>query len=171
MLDLMKKCCALLALSVALSAATPDGLASTQRGRRRTKARVVKRAPAVAAAATPKRIMKTLLTGMWGGQGVGLRVNGGVAEIEFDCAHGAIDGRIELDSEGRFDVTGTFVPEGGPVSFPVNGVARENSFTARYQGRVEGQQLTLNVTVKETGAVFDAMTLTHGRGPSLVKCY
>ena len=168
MLDL-KKTCAFLALSLALSAAPPGGLAATQKSRGRTKARAVRRAPAVAA--TPKGIMKTLLSGMWGGQSVGLNVTGGGAEIEFDCAHGTIDGRVELDAEGRFDVTGTFVPEGGPVSVPVDGVAREKSFTARYRGRVEGREMTLHVTVNETGAAFDALTLTHGRAPSLVKCY
>jgi hypothetical protein len=109
--------------------------------------------------------------GTWGGRGVVLRVTAQGASVEYDCAHGTIEGQIELDAKGRFDVNGTFVPEGGPVSVPADGSAAEKSFKARYRGQVEGKKLTLNVTVAEAGGEQDPITLTHGQEPNLVKCY
>ena len=115
--------------------------------------------------------MSVLREGIWGGRGVALRVRAEGAGVEFDCAHGEIEGGVELDGEGRFDVRGTFVPEGGPVSVPVEGVAAEKSFTARYRGRVEGDEMTLEVTVEETGGGPGTLKLVHGREPGLEKCY
>ena len=58
----------------------------------------------------------TLAAGSWGGQHVGLTVTAAATTIEFDCAHGRIEGAIPLDARGRFDVSGTFVLEhGGPA--------------------------------------------------------
>jgi hypothetical protein len=135
----------------------------TQR-RRRSGARAVKRAPQMSS--------RTLRAGIWGGQHLGLTVTATRVEIEFDCAHGTIDQSIELDREGRFDVIGTFVPEGGPVSVPIDGKTTERKdFSARYRGRVEGANLLLKVTITKTGNDLDELTLTHGRRPVLEKCY
>ncbi len=112
-----------------------------------------------------------LAEGTWGGRGVVLRVTAAGAEVEFDCAHGLIEGRIELDARGSFDVAGTFVPEGGPDSVPAEGGAGEKSLKARYRGRVEGKKMTLDVSVAETGGGTGELTLTHGQEPRLEKCY
>jgi hypothetical protein len=130
----------------------------------------------IARRATRRRVSKRmkqvgLAEGLWGGAHIGLTVREGGAEVEFDCAHGTIERRIVLDAYGRFDVGGTFVPEGGPVSISIDGVAQEKSYSARYRGRVEGRRMTLNVLVSETGATFDDLTLSHGRAPVLEKCY
>jgi hypothetical protein len=123
-----------------------------------------------AAEGAAKRLSR-LAEGTWGGRGAVLRVTAEGAEAEFDCAHGAIKGRIELDARGSFDVAGTFVPEGGPVRVPAEGAAEEKGFKARYRGRVEGKKLTLDVTIAETGGGTDELTLTHGQEPRLEKCY
>jgi len=128
------------------------------------------RATPSAAEGAAKRVSR-LAEGTWGGRGAVLRVTAEGAEAEFDCAHGAIEGRIELDARGGFDVAGTFVPEGGPVSVPAEGADREKGFKARYRGRVEGKKLTLDVTVKETGGGSGEIVLTHGQEPRLEKCY
>ena len=130
------------------------------------------RATTSAAEGAAKRVSR-LAEGTWGGRGAVLRVTAEGAEAEFDCAHGAIEGRIELDARGRFDVAGTFVPEGGPVSIPAEGAAKEKSFKARYRGRVEGKKMTLDVAVAETsgGGGDDELTLTLGQEPRLEKCY
>jgi hypothetical protein len=116
--------------------------------------------------------VKMLAKGTWGGRHVGVSVNEGGAEFEFDCAHGTVDGPIELDADGRFDVAGSFVHEGGPASVPVGGGGQsQKSLTARYRGRVQGDRMTLSVTVAQTGGGIDALTLTRGQPPSLEKCY
>lgn len=116
--------------------------------------------------------VKMLAKGTWGGRHVGVSVTADGAEFEFDCAHGTVDGPIELDADGRFDVAGTFVPEGGPASVPVDGEARrQKNHSARYRGRVQGTRMTLSVTVAQTGGGIDALTLTRGQPPSLEKCF
>ncbi|HEV2860922.1 MAG TPA: hypothetical protein VGX48_07955 [Pyrinomonadaceae bacterium] len=115
--------------------------------------------------------MSGLPTGTWGGRGVVLVVTDEGASVEFDCAHGTIEGRIELDADGRFEVAGTFVPEGGPTSVPADGPAKEKNIKARYIGRVEGRKMTLDVKLPETVGGDGALTLTHGQEPRLEKCY
>ena len=115
--------------------------------------------------------MSSVPTGMWGGHGIAFAVTAEGVSVEYDCAHGRIEGRIELDADGRFDVTGTFVPEGGPVSVPADGAAQEKRIKARYVGRVEGKKMSLNVTLPEIGGGPGDLTLTHGQEPRLEKCY
>ena len=49
--------------------------------------------------------------GTWGGNHIRLDVGKSSAEVEFDCAHGAISEAIVPDGAGRFDVRGTFTRE------------------------------------------------------------
>lgn len=115
--------------------------------------------------------MSSLPNGTWGGRGLVLRVTSDGAGVEYDCAHGEIKGRIELDALGRFEATGTFVPEGGPVSVPAAGSAGDKSIKALYVGRVEGAKMTLNVTLPETGGGPGEFTLKYGQETGLEKCY
>ena len=108
--------------------------------------------------------------GVWGGRGVSLQITAAGAEVEFDCAHGTLEQRIISDAEGRFEVTGTFITEGGPVRIPVDGAAPKGS-PATYRGRIAGEQMTLDVTVAGTGAKLMGLSLVRGRPPSLRKCY
>lgn len=116
----------------------------------------------------PRGNATQLPTGMWGGQHIGMDVTGNGATIEYDCAHGSINRRIELDGDGRFDVQGTFVLEsGGPVTPETTSDARP----ARYAGRVDGRTMTLTLTFTETGQVADTFSLVYGEPPQLTKCY
>lgn len=105
--------------------------------------------------------------GMWGGERVRLVVRGDGAEVEFDCAHGRIDGRLRLDADGRFDAAGTFVAEHGG---PVREGAREEGQPARYSGRVRGKTMTLSVRLAGPDEDAETFTLTHGREAELTKC-
>ena len=107
----------------------------------------------------------TVTTGMWGGEHAILVVSKSSAEVEFDCARGRITQPITLDKHGNFNVAGTFTPEhGGPV--------RRDEDTppvqARYTGHVEGDTLTLKVTLEKE--VVGTYTLTRGSQPILRKC-
>jgi hypothetical protein len=152
---------AFLALSILLSMSL-DATAAQKRRR----ARACKKPAA-------RTAVKTIVPGMWGGPHIAMRITAGGAEIEFDCAHGTIEQPITLDSNERFDVPGTFVAEGGPVSVPVDpggSSSTQKVIAARYQGRVEGKRLILTV-VMDSGKTSSLFSLTHANPPGLTKCY
>ncbi|HVF50624.1 MAG TPA: hypothetical protein VNA19_11090 [Pyrinomonadaceae bacterium] len=109
----------------------------------------------------------TVPAGEWGGAHVGLTVTASGGRIEFDCAHGSIDGKLSLDAEGRFSVAGSFVKErGGPVRID----EKPDSSPARYSGRVEGKKMTLTLVLTDSGEDLGTFTLTRGESPHLTKC-
>ena len=108
--------------------------------------------------ATPARVP----AGAWGGPDVRLSVNEQGATIEFACAHGTLDAPLELDAQGRFDVPGRFIREGGPEREGETGQA------VRYAGRSDGKELTLEIVFpNERGGPY---TMVLGRSTRLVKC-
>ena len=118
-------------------------------------------------AATSTQNGRALANGVWGGQGVSLEVNDGGAEIDYDCAHGTITGKIIPDREGKFVARGFHVRErGGPV--------REEEKRARqavtYEGSIAGETMTLKVTVDESKEAIGTFTLTRGKSGRIRKC-
>ena len=105
--------------------------------------------------------------GEWNGEHVALSVTSAGAKVEFDCAHGSIDGPITLDDNGRFSVNGTFVQErGGPTreDQPPTGQP------AKYSGTLKDGTLTVNVELTETKQSVGDFTMTRGGTGRLVKC-
>jgi hypothetical protein len=102
--------------------------------------------------------------GDWGGDQVFLRIDAEGGSVEFACAHGALEAPLVLDDEGRFDVPGSFEVEGGP--------ARSDSRPerARYQGRLDGEELTFRVRLVDEERVIGPFTATLGRQVRLFKC-
>lgn len=107
-----------------------------------------------------------LMPGVWGGQHIRFEVTEeGGARIEYDCARGTIEGKILVDSAGRFNVAGTHYREhGGPV--------REGEGSSgqpvRFTGRVGGSLMSLTVTRgRETIGTY---TLTRDSQGRVVKC-
>ena len=155
------------ALSLALALALPAAASGQGRAARARKAK---------SAAVKK--MNRLQNGMWGGRHVRLDVEAGGARVEFDCAHGRLEGPVVLDAEQRFDVRGTFTRErGGPTLVPegtadgqVPPDAGAETFPARYTGRVAGKSMTLTVTALDSGETLGTFSLGHGRPPVLTKC-
>jgi hypothetical protein len=110
---------------------------------------------------------RALENGVWGGQGVSLEIKDGSAEIEYDCAHGTISGKIVPDRAGNFVVKGFHSREhGGPV--------REEETRAgepvTYEGSVSGETMTLKVTEDKSKADIGNYTLTRGKSGRLRKC-
>ena len=128
---------------------------------RRRARRPVKRRAAVRAKAG------RVAEGLWGGAHLRMDVSGGGATLEFDCAHGAITAPFETDSEGRFDLPGTYTREGpGPIR-----IGREPSARpARYAGRAEGERLTLNVKLEGSDESLGVYSLARGDEGRVVKC-
>jgi hypothetical protein len=106
-----------------------------------------------------------LATGVWGGQGIALKVSATVADVEFDCAHGQIPQPIKLDKHGDFEVAGTFTAEhGGPMR-------RDETLQpapARYSGHVDGDTMSLTVTLDKRQV--GSYTLTRGSPGHITRC-
>jgi len=104
---------------------------------------------------------------IWGGDRIHLSVTARGGTTDYDCAHGTIDQTIELDRDGRFSATGTHVFEhGGPV--------REDEppdrHPARYDGRVNGEAISLTVTLTDRHEDVGTFTLKRDVTPRLHKC-
>ena len=121
----------------------------------------------LAAASCTTNPTPVIAFGPWGGSHVSMDVTSVGAHLEYDCAEGVIEEPLRPDGEGRFTAIGTHTPgHGGPIR---NG---ENlpSFRARYDGHVKGEQMSLIVTLTETGTPLDSFELRRGRSGVLVRC-
>jgi hypothetical protein len=111
---------------------------------------------------------KSVPEGSWGGNHIGLVVGPEGARVEFDTAHGTIDKPLALDGEGRFDLPGKLVMEHpGPVRMG----EKERVEETRFQGSLEDQTLTLQVTFVKSGRLYGKFTATLGGTPRTHKMY
>ena len=102
--------------------------------------------------------------GDWGARGIVVRVKPDGGDVEYDCGRGTIDAALKLDSGGRFNVTGRHFREGGPTRLD------EKGEPARYSGRVEGDTMTLSVSLPDSRTTLGPYTLTFGQQVILRKC-
>jgi len=109
---------------------------------------------------------RTITSGMWGARHIQLSVANGSATIEYDCAHGKIDGPLRINSRGRFDLRGTHRQErGGPVRLGENG-----GVPARYTGWTDGKTMKLTVTLVDSNTEIGTFELTRGKVGRVFKC-
>lgn len=109
--------------------------------------------------------MQKIPTGAWGGHHISLEVGEKSATIEYDCAHGTIEGPLVTDAEGRFNLRGTLTPErGGPIRADDESKAQP----VHYVGSIDGNKMTL--TLKVEGAEDETFTLEKGKEANLFKC-
>jgi hypothetical protein len=110
---------------------------------------------------------RRMIDSEWGTRGVRVVLEKGVGTVEFDCAHGTINGPLKLDSRGRFNLTGTYVRErGGPVRADEQNAGEP----AYYYGRQNGKQMTLTVNLKGAKEPLGTYTLTRDNPGRLLKC-
>ena len=107
------------------------------------------------------------IIGTWGGEHIRMEVTAEGAQLEYDCAHGAIEQKITPDAQGRFELTGTHVREHGG---PVRRDEQENKHPARFKGQINDDMMTLTVTESDTDQSVGTFTLTHGQQGRLMKC-
>ena len=108
-----------------------------------------------------------LATGVWGGDHIRAEVTESGAQIEFDCAHGAIDQAIVLNSKGGFDVPGKYAPQHGG---PVRDDEESKAISVHYVGAIRGSELSLTITNAETKGSIGDYILTHGNEGRVMKC-
>ena len=113
------------------------------------------------------RAVDALTPGVWGGEHIRFEVTGRGARIEYDCAHGTIEGRIVVDGRGRFSVEGTHYEEHGG---PVRAGEDEVSYPVRLSGVVGGSLMKLTVTRAGTRRVVGTFSLARDREANLDKC-
>ena len=111
--------------------------------------------------------VQRITSGPWGGPGIHIEVTEKSAKVEFDCAHGTIQGPLNLDSKGEFKLKGSFTRErGGPVRSDQN----ESSEPAVYTGSIKGETMTLELKLDGQDQALNSYVLTQGKTGRLHKC-
>jgi len=112
------------------------------------------------------RMMTRIPRGEWGGVHISMNVGDGSATIEYDCAHGSIEGPLTTDGERKFKLRGTFTPErGGPIR--ADETAR--SQPATYSGEINGNTMKLTLRIGDSDDT-ETFELEKGKAARLVKC-
>ncbi len=109
--------------------------------------------------------MQRIPVGIWGGDHARVEVGEKSASIEYDCAHGVIEGPLVVEANGRFNLRGTHTPERGG---PVRSDETPRSLPATYVGSVSGDKMTLTLKLADTED--ETFTLEKGKEGNLFKC-
>jgi hypothetical protein len=108
-----------------------------------------------------------LAVGTWGGERAGMTVGESATHLHIDCTVGDVPGRIAVDGNRRFDVTGSYLLRAFPV-------AVGPTMPARFTGRLDGANAIITVTVNDTverkTTVLGPVVVTYGREPKLMPC-
>ncbi|MEO8195056.1 MAG: hypothetical protein ABI681_14480 [Gemmatimonadales bacterium] len=105
----------------------------------------------------------TEITGTWGGENAGLIASDTSAHVHIGCTVGDTDSPIHPGADGRFEATGTYNVD----AFPID---RGILHPARFTGRVDGDRLTLTVTLTDDSRQLGPVTLTLGKEPKMGPC-
>ncbi|MET0624203.1 MAG: hypothetical protein ABW250_14565 [Pyrinomonadaceae bacterium] len=145
------------------------GAAQRRAGRHSRKKRAAKRHKTTMSQRIPADAPqgRPLAAGTWGGEHISLESTAGTTRLEFDCAHATIPRPLELDDAGHFDERGEYVRERGG---PLREGQRPESHPARFSGTIRGGEMTLTVTLTDTGAEIGTFNLGRGREPLITKC-
>ena len=109
--------------------------------------------------------MQKIPAGTWGGQHVKINVDSVSATIEYDCAHGTINGPLKLDNKGNFSLKGTHATEGGPTR-----LNPEKGRDAIFTGWTDGKTMKLTVRFKDSKEDIGTFDLERGNPGRLRKC-
>jgi hypothetical protein len=107
------------------------------------------------------------MVGEWGGEHISISVSLTESTVEYDCAHGTIDGPIAPDHAGKFTLSGTHVREHGG---PIREDEMPDQHPARYSGWSNGDRMTLTVTLLDTGETIGQYELRLGSLGRVLKC-
>jgi hypothetical protein len=105
--------------------------------------------------------------GSWGGEHVGLTLDGASGRLEYDCAAGTIAGPLIPARDGSFAATGTHTPgQGGPDRIDY----APPSYPARYTGTVDRETMTLRVSVPSRDLTLGPFRLRRDAEPRILRC-
>ena len=107
-------------------------------------------------------------TGLWGGDGIILRVTETVSTVEYECAAGVIEEPLFVEVGGRFEADGRHSAlGGGPIETSTEG---PKPARVRYVGSTDGTTMTLTVVYTKTGDELGTFHLERGLEPHLERC-
>jgi hypothetical protein len=113
------------------------------------------------------------ITGVWGGPHVGIDIQGGLADVQFDCASATIDDPLYPAPDGSFSAKGAYrTGSVGPIKVGQFFKSQDAAFSGRI---VKGATpngtriMTLNVAL-EDGTALGPFTLSEGAVPQLTRC-
>lgn len=113
------------------------------------------------------------ITGIWGGPHAGLEVQGGLADVQFDCASGTIDDPLYPAADGTFAVKGTYrTGAPGPIKvgdyFKSQGAVYSGQVT-KAPAKTAPRLMTFRVAL-ENGTIIGPFTVQQGMAPQLTRC-
>lgn len=103
--------------------------------------------------------------GAWGGTEASLTLTRFGGTVAYACGAGTIDSTWTLSADGHFAASGRHYFGGGPA--PAQG---RPPHPARYAGQVEGDHLTLTVTLIDVDQMLGPFHLVRGGPPVLERC-
>jgi hypothetical protein len=108
-----------------------------------------------------------LQLGTWGGDSAGLIVSDTAMHLHIGCTYGDVSGRIPVQSNGQFDVSGSYMLRAYPITVGP-------SVPARFVGRLDGSTVTVTVTINDTvqhqTVVHGPVVVRYGDDPRLGPC-
>ena len=110
---------------------------------------------------------QTKVSGQWGGQGISMEVTDAGATLEFDCANGTITEVVVPDDSGKFSAKGLFARQ---HPGPTREGEDNNGEPATYEGVINGENLTLTITLVNGNEKVGTFTLAHGRMGRIRRC-
>jgi hypothetical protein len=117
---------------------------------------------------TPEHIL-----GIWGGPHSGLAFQGGLADMQFDCASGTIDEALTPAPDGSFSAKGTYrTGTPGPVKVGQFFKSQDAIYSGQVPKAVKKaipRTMMLGVTL-EDGTPLGPFILTEGTPPQLTRC-
>jgi hypothetical protein len=105
----------------------------------------------------------TEITGTWGGDNAGLIASDTSAHVHIGCTLGDTDSPIHPLADGSFEAAGKYNVDAYPVD-------RGIFHPARFFGRIDGNRMTLSVTLTDNGRLLGPVTLTYGKEPKMGPC-
>ena len=97
------------------------------------------------------------VVGQWGGTVASLMLAPSGGTLSYQCGSGTVDSTWTFSSNGRLVGSGQHFFGGGPV--PSQG---RPPHPARYDGQVEGDYLTLTVTLRDLNQILGPYRLVRG---------
>ena len=116
--------------------------------------------------AIPTQPDATVKAGQWGGPHISMSVAAASTEIEFDCGRATVPGSIEIDRDGNFVATGTFLQDRPGPTTPAGPAQRP----MRLSGTVKGDDMQVSIVLTDSSEDVGSFTLTFDTTPRLVKC-
>lgn len=109
----------------------------------------------------------TVALGTWGSDGAGIIVTDTLVHVHVGCTKGDFRRPETLDTDGRFNVAGTYLLRAYPI-------ALGPTLPARFAGVIRGSTMTLSVAVDDTVdkslVALGPVTLVLGQEPKLGIC-